>query len=264
MRQKATRPTRALAAALAIPAAWLALAGAAQERRSLEPIVKEQLSADEHAVASQGRVNDISDETRDLLLQYRQYLSEARSLEEYGRRLAVQVESQAAEIEFVQSQLLEIETTGREVLPLIDKMLDALDRFVELDLPFQIAERRRRIASLKAAMDRADVTISEKYRRIIEAYQIETEYGRTLEAYQAELGEGAESRTVRFLRLGRVALMYQTLDGEETGYWDAHQKAWVMDNSYRAAVKHGFAVADKVLAPDLLTVPIPAPREGRS
>jgi hypothetical protein len=265
MRQKAIGSARALAAALAILVAWtVAMAAAAQERRSLEPLMEEQLAADESAVASQGRVNQLSDETRELLLQYRQYLSETRSLEEYGKQLAAQVESQASEIEFVQKQLVEVETTGREVLPLMQKMLDALDRFVQLDLPFQLDERRRRVASLKEAMDRADVTISEKYRRIIEAYQIETDYGRTLEAYQGELGEGAAGRTVRFLRLGRVALMYQTLDGEETGYWDAHQKKWVVDDSYRTAVKHGFGVADKALAPDLLTVPIPAPGESRS
>jgi hypothetical protein len=113
-------------------------------------------------------------------------------------------------------------------------------------------------------MKSADVTISEKYRRIVEAYQIEIEYGRTLEAYQGELGQGAEARTVRFLRIGRVALLYQTPDARETGYWDAGQKQWVTDDSYRAAVKRGFAVADKVGAPDLLIAPVPAPVGGPS
>jgi hypothetical protein len=108
-------------------------------------------------------------------------------------------------------------------------------------------------------MGRADVSISEKYRRILEAYQIETEYGRTLEAYQGELGSGEGARTVRFLRLGRIALLYQTMDGKETGYWNASTKAWVVDDSYRGAVRHGFAVADKAGAPDLLIAPVPAP-----
>jgi hypothetical protein len=129
---------------------------------------------------------------------------------------------------------------------------------VELDLPFLQGERRKRVASLKETLGRADVSISEKYRRIFEAYQIENDYGRTLEAYQGEIA-GADARTVRFLRVGRVTLLYQTLDGEETGYWDAHQKAWVRDDSYRRAVVKGFEVADKVGAPDLITAPIPAP-----
>jgi hypothetical protein len=249
----------ALAAACAV-----APGAAAQEQKPLEPVMREQVATDDAAAASQERINELSDETRDLLLQYRQYLNETRNLEEYSKQLAVQVQSQVGEIEFVKQQLVEVENTARDVLPLMQKMLDTLDRFVEIDLPFQLDERRKRVAALRDAMNRADVTVSEKYRRILEAYQIEVDYGRTLEAYQGELGEGEQTRTVRFLRLGRVALMYQTLDGEETGYWDAQQKKWVQDDSYRSAVKHGFAVADKAIAPDLLTVPIPAPVEGRS
>ena len=84
-------------------------------------------------------------------------------------------------------------------------------------------------------MDRADVTISEKYRRIVEAYQVEMDYGRTIEAYEGELAsEGGDPRTVQFLRVGRVTLLYQTLDGRETGYWDADRKAWVVDDRLRA------------------------------
>jgi hypothetical protein len=263
MRHTAIGTFRTLAALSA--AAFVALvAGAQGEPPSLEPVVKEQVGADDAAVASQERVTALSEETRDMLLQYRQYLRETQSLHEYGEQLAAQVRSQQDEIEFVKQQLVEVETTAREVLPLMQKMLDTLDRFVKLDLPFQLEERRRRVASLRESMDRADVTISEKYRRIVEAYQIEAEYGRTLEAYQGELGEGPEARTVRYLRLGRVALMYQTLDGEETGYWDSQQKRWVEDNSYRSAVRLGFAVADKASAPDLLVAPVPSPMESRS
>jgi hypothetical protein len=265
MSHHASRSVRALAAALLVAAASHAtLVAAAEDKKTLEPLIKEQLAADEAAIGSQERINQLSDETRDMLLQYRQYLTETRNLNEYGRQLSTQVESQESEVALVKQQLVEIENTARNVLPLMEKMLDTLDRFVSLDVPFQLAERRKRVASLKDAMGRADVTISEKYRRIIEAYQIEADYGRTLEAYQGELGEGTEARTVRFLRIGRVALLYQTLDGEETGYWNAHQKNWVADDSYRIAVRDGFAIADKSRAPDLLTAPIPAPEEGRS
>jgi hypothetical protein len=253
------RARRALATAIAA-ACCAALAAAAEEPKpALEPVVQEQLATDEAAIRHQERVNQLGDETRELLLQYRQYLSETKSLREYSDQLAAQVASQGEEIAFVQKQLVEIEDTARDVLPLMQKMLDTLERFVQLDLPFQLEERRKRVDSLVQMMGRADVSISEKYRRILEAYQIETEYGRTLEAYQGELGENGGARTVRFLRIGRVVLLYQTLDGKETGYWDATRKQWVADESYRSAVKHGFEVADKVGAPDLLTAPVPAP-----
>jgi len=264
MAHTARSTSRALAAALAL--AWLVAptAGSEEEKKSIDSAVKEQVAADAAAIASQEEIDALSDETRDMLLQYRQYLKETESLRKYREQLTAQVQSQDGEIEFLKQQLVEIDTTAREVLPLMQRMLDTLDRFVKIDVPFQLEERRKRIASLQEAMGRADVTISEKYRRIVEAYQIEADYGRTLEAYQGEIGEGADARTVHFLRLGRVALLYQTLDGEETGYWDASQKKWVVDNSYRNAVRRGFAVADKASAPDLLTAPVPAPTGGRS
>jgi hypothetical protein len=113
-------------------------------------------------------------------------------------------------------------------------------------------------------MDRADVTISEKFRRIVEAYQVEMDYGRTIEAYEAKLGDGADARTVQFLRVGRAALLYQTLDGRETGYWDASAKSWVVDDSYGHSFKEGLAVARKTRAPEMLILPVPAPKEAKS
>jgi hypothetical protein len=255
---------RASSLAWLLASAPLAAVGEDSAKKPLEPVMKEQLATDAAAIASQERVDQLSDETREMLLQYRNYLNETRNLEDYGRQLAMQVESQDREIEVVKQQLDEIEKTAQSVLPLMEKMLDTLDRFVHLDLPFLLEERRKRVASLREAMGRADVTVSEKFRRILEAYQIEADYGRTLEAYQGEIGEGAQARTVRFLRVGRVSLLYQTLDGEETGYWSADQRSWVVDDSYRSAVRAGFEIADKSRAPDLFEVPIPAPKEARS
>jgi hypothetical protein len=113
-------------------------------------------------------------------------------------------------------------------------------------------------------MSRADVTISEKYRRIVEAYQVELEYGRTIEAYEGELAGGGESRTVQFLRVGRVSLLYQTLDGRETGYWDAQARRWVVSDDYARDFEEGVAVARKSRAPEMLLVPVPPPKESRS
>jgi hypothetical protein len=58
--------------------------------------------------------------------------------------------------------------------------------------------------------------------------------------------------------VGRVALLYQTPDGKDTGYWDRGKKDWVADNSYTDGVKEGLKVARKQTAPDLLIVPVQA------
>jgi hypothetical protein len=229
---------------------------------SLDRAIEAQVGVDREARASQRRVVGFDDETQKMLAEYRRALSDAQSYENYADQLETQVRSQREELAEMDRQLEEIETTSREVLPLMQSMLATLDQFVTLDVPFLLEERTNRIALLEQMMGRADVALSEKYRRIVEAYQVEMDYGRTIEAYEGELpGEGGEARTVQFLRVGRVTLLYQTLDGAETGYWNTDQKRWVIDETYAHAFKEGIAVAKKIRAPEMLIVPVPAPEE---
>jgi hypothetical protein len=113
------------------------------------------------------------------------------------------------------------------------------------------------MADLHEVMIRADVTDAERYRRIVEAYQIENEFGRTIEAYQGELTLDGATRQVDFLRIGRVAFLYQTLDGSETGVWDQKNRAWLDAANSASAVRLGLRMARKQTAPDLLKLPLP-------
>jgi len=258
-----SRIVKTIAVTLVVAAAPIVLAVPANAQ-SVEPALNKQVAVDKAAAASQDRINKMRDQTQDAASKYAQAVAEAESMEKYNKQLNKQVEEQGVELASIGKQLTEIETTNREVQPLMQKMVDTLQNFVALDVPFLLEERTNRVKSLQALMLRADVAISEKYRRIIEAYQIELEYGRTLEAYKGVIGDPGNQRTVAFVRLGRVALMYQTLDGAETGYWDAKEKKWVVDNSYAHAVSEARRVAEKNGAPDLLIVPVPAPEEVQS
>jgi len=215
-------------------------------------VINEQAQVEQAAAASQARIAQLDDETTQMLSDYRSALAEAESLKVYNESLAKQVESQKEEMTSITQQLAEIESTAREVLPMMTKMVSTLQQFVKLDMPFLPEERAKRMADLDAMMAAADVTVSEKYRRIVEAYQIEMEYGRTIESYPGKI----EDRNVTFLRAGRVALMYQTPDGAETGYWDMDQNAWVVDNGYHDAVENGLKIANKQTAPDLMVAPV--------
>ncbi len=241
------------------PVALAAPAGA-----QLQEALTAQVQVDQEAAAAQNELNQVRERTQDAAGRYAQALADAESLERFNRQLEEQVRSQETEIASIESQLVDIETTQREVQPLMQQMVDTLAQFIELDVPFLIEDRTARVKNLQDLMPRADVAISEKYRLILEAYQIELDYGGSLEAYEGRLGTGADARTVEFARLGRVSLMYRTLDGSETGYWDANQKTWVVDPSYAEAVEEAIRVARGDGAPDLLTVPVPAPQEVRS
>jgi seryl-tRNA synthetase len=228
----------------------------------IDEIIDEQAEAEAIARGSQVRVAQLDEEATQLLADYRQAVAEADNLETYNEQVAAQVESQDEEIAAVLRQLDQIETTASEVMPMMQRMLETLDQFVELDVPFLLDERRTRVQILKDLMRRADVSVSEKYRRIVEAYGVEMEYGRTIESYRGDIEIGDEPRTVDFLRVGRVALMFQTLDGRETGYWDVDQGAWVPDDSYRSSVRDGLRIAKQQAAPDLMVLPVRSPKES--
>ena len=250
------------------PAAQAPTPSAAQSTAAAQQQVTQALQAqvqnDKEQAAQQKEIGGIREKTQDAAGRYAQAMADADSLERYNKQLDSQVKSQEAEMASIERQLTDIETTNREVQPLMSQMVDTLDQFVKLDVPFLLDERTARVQNLKDMMARADVTISEKYRRILEAYQIELEYGRTLDSYEGRLGTGADARTVEFVRLGRVSLMYRTLDGSEVGYWDADQKKWVQDASYRDDIQQALRVARGQGAKELLTVPVPAPNEVRS
>lgn len=224
---------------------------------ALDEAIDTQVNTDAAAQQSQEKIDNLADETTDMLAEYRDVLRQTQSLKAYNDQLEQLVNSQQEELESIKLQLKNIETTQRDIVPLMNKMIEVLEQFVALDIPFLQEERHNRLVSLKTMMGRADVSLSEKYRRIMEAYQVETEYGRTIEAYQAELPKDGDSRTVDFLRIGRVSLYYLTLDGMEAGVWDNDKQQWVtLSDDYLQPIADGLKVARKQLPPDLMVLPV--------
>jgi len=228
--------------------------------KELGDVIDKQVSVDKKAIQSQNTIDKLSDQTQRMLEDYKQTLRETDSLQRYNSHLENLIKSQQEEITSINNQLKTIDTTSREIVPLMMDMVDTLQQFIELDTPFLLNERSERVNHLKAMMNQADVTVSEKYRRIMEAYQIENEYGRTIEAYRGTLKSDGATRAVDFLRFGRVALIYQTLDGKEQGVWNSDTHTWdSLPNEYRASVTKGLRIARKQIAPDLLKLPVRAP-----
>ncbi len=227
---------------------------------NLDQAITTETTINQTASKSQQKINQISAQTRKALNDFRQVNRDTETLKTYNGHLRKMLQSQHEEKESIQRQLLAIENTEREIVPLILRMLESVETFVKLDFPFLPKERFKRIKHLKAMMLRADVTDAEKYRRILETYQIENDYGRTIEAYRADLNDREIPRTVDFLRLGRVALYYQTLDGNEIGTWNRVTKRWeLLPSKYKKSIRLGLRIARKEAAPDLLVLPVSAP-----
>lgn len=210
------------------------------------------------AQRSQQRVDELDDSTREALNRYRHALQQKERLAEYNKQLAEMVESQRGELEDLQAQLATIEETQAEVMPMLQRMLTSLEQFIALDVPFLQEERADRLAQLKALMVRPEVSVAEKYRRVLEAYQIESDYGRTLEAWRGSLEIDGSERVVEFLRLGRLMLFYQTLDGHVQGYWDNANRQWQsLPASYNRTLQQGLDMARQQQTPALLRLPLP-------
>ena len=230
----------------------------------LEAVIGVRTEGNDDAKAVQERIDTISDQTDDLLSQYRTVLKQIDSIHLYNRQMRDLLAAQEAEIASLLDQVDRVQSVGRSVTPLMLRMLDAIEKFVELDVPFLIDERSERMASLHEMMGRADVTTAEKFRQIMEAYQIENEYGRTIEAYRATLDIDGRETTVDFLRFGRIALVYQSLDESLSGRWDQESRSWVpLDSSHRSSIRQGLRIARKQTAPDLIRLPLPAPTDAR-
>ena len=223
-----------------------------------------QKSSDLGSKDSQTVVSDLSDETQDLLGQYRLVLQQIDRLIAYNDYVERLIVDQEAQIKDIREQLDQFALIERGIVPLMLDSIDTLDKFIDLDVPFLLEERKARVARLRTIMNLSDVTVSEKYRQIMDAYQIETTYGRDIEAYTGLLEIGGVSRQVDFLRIGRTSLTYQTPDQEETGFWNKQDKQWEkLPNKYQNYVTQGLRVARKQVTPNLLELPIEAPGEGR-
>ena len=71
--------------------------------------------------------------------------------------------------------------------------------------------------------------------------------------------------TVNFLRVGRIALVYQALDESEAGVWNQRSRRWEpLDGSFGSAIRDGLRIARKQVAPDLIRLALPAPERGES
>jgi len=224
----------------------------------LDANIKVQKNIQHERAKSQSKIDDISQKSASLLQEYRQVLDELHTLKVYNGQLEKLVLSQDTQKTTRRLQLEGIEHTEQAIVPLMLNMISTLQRFIGLDMPFLQDERVQRLQTLTEVMDLADVNTAEKYRQILEAYLQEMDYGKNIETYQAKHPE-KPSAVVDFLRIGRVALFYQTLDGQDSFVWSRKKQHFErLPERFRHSLARGFRIARKQAAPEFLTLPIAA------
>lgn len=246
--------------AMALLVAGGCLSGNAHAQ-TLDKVIQEGQQKLESGRESQERINSIVDEQQAKLVKYRALLKQMEALEQYNEQLGQQIQGQEALIARFDGSISQVAQIERQMLPLIKRMADSLATFVSLDLPFHETERRERLAFINDSINRADLDVAEKFRQIIEAYQVESEYGRKIDTYKDIIDIDGQRVEVDVLRFGRIALVAQSKDTAITAAWDRDEKRWVKLNTgtYRNDIKKGILMAKKQASIDLVTLPIAAP-----
>lgn len=210
--------------------------------------------------SSQNKIDRLSEQTRKMLEDYRQAIRKTQQLQVYNRELEQIVAEQQGRRDALAARIESVGGLREEIEPLMLQMIDSLQRFVDADVPFNADERKQAVLALRQSMADPDVGISEKFRKVLAAYQSEAEYGRTIGTYRGEIPFSGQDRLVEFLRIGRVNLFYITPDEAAVGYWDQAAGKWqALPGSYRTAIRNGIKVAKDLAAPQLLEVAVPAP-----
>jgi hypothetical protein len=237
------------------------LAGAAQANQSINSLVAVGDAKVSAARESQVRINKMQDETTDLVTQFSTVSKQIDSLKMYNSQMETKLSGQRSELAALDEAIAGVSVIQREIPPLIVRMLDAIEQFVQLDAPYKREVRLDRIAKQRVNLQKANISEAEKFRQVVELYNIEAEYARKIDTYTDTIDFNGAPIEVNVLAVGRVALMFQTADRSVTGAWNRTTKQWeaLPDSPYKDSVFNGIRMAQKKASNDILALPVHAP-----
>ena len=209
---------------------------------------------------SQTKIDSMDDDTSLIINEFKTVSKQIEGLRVYNAQMRKQIERQEERLKEIDKTMKEAQVMQRQIPPFTRRMLAGIEKSIELDMPFHLAERKERIAFAKAAIDNPTVSPAEGLRQVLETFNVEMEYGRKLDSYKDTIEIEGQQREVNVLRVGRLALVYQSSDRSLTGAWDNKKQEWVpLDNSYRNPTRKGLRIANRLATVDMLELPIQNP-----
>ena len=209
---------------------------------------------------SQTKIDLMDDDTSLIVNEYKTVSKQIEGLRVYNAQMRKQIERQEERLKEIDKTMKEAQVMQRQIPPFTRRMLAGIEKSIELDMPFHLAERKERIAFANAAIDNPTVSPAEGLRQVLETFNVEMEYGRKLDNYKDTIEIEGQQREVNVLRVGRLALVYQSSDESLTGAWDNDTDEWVpLDNSYRNPTRKGLKIANRLATVDMLELPIQNP-----
>lgn len=249
-----------------VAAGSLMLGTAAIGQTTLNEVLDEGISANQLAQESQARVNEIVDDTDNVITEYKNVLKTVDGLKVYNAQMDRSIERQMQAIEELTENIKNVTDIKRQVEPLLTRMVDGLETFINNDLPFRLEERLSGLERVKDLMTDPNVDASERFRSVFELYQIESDYGNVFQTYPQTMNVDGQERIVDMLMVGRVALLYQTTDGQVSGAYNKETREFeiVSAGDFQKSINDSIKMANQQIARDTLVIlPISAPESGQ-
>ena len=249
-------------ATVATAAAVVVAGSVFAQSASVDQVLQADMQRLQLAQESQERINQVVEGTRSLADDYRAINKEIDGLKVYNRLMTAQTNGQQATLDDIALSMEQVDVINRQIFPLMERMIDGIEQSISLDIPFLMQERTDRVAELKNIMERSDVSVAEKFRKVMEAYQIEMDYGTSSEWYREELNVDGAVREYNMFRVGRIGLYFQSDDTAVTGWYNPESKAFeLLDSDHRNEVRKGIRIARQLIAPELILLPFPGPED---
>lgn len=161
-----------------------------------------------------------SAEKADLVARLRAARASVDWLQERKSAETARVESLDGRISELARRLEEADRLESSMQDTLLVILGRVEDVRDHGLPFLPEERDARLVQVRSELARPDFTAAEKLRRVLEVLQVEADYGSNVEVYQGPIDVGGQEIYADILRLGRLALFWQTPDKERVGWFD--------------------------------------------
>ena len=237
-------------------AAVLIAAGAAQAQ--LDTALQVARQSTQAGAQAQAQIDSLADQADNAEREYLALQEQIESQRVFLEQQRVFLRSQENELAALQSQLERVGSIERDLTPMLLEMYVALEDFIAQDLPFRVEERMDRLARIEDALGDAGISPAERYRLLLNAYEIEASYGRSLEAYSEEVDIDGTPQQAQILQIGRVALIRQVAGNLQILTKD--EPNWrPVPGSMAGDFQRAVRIADEVTTPEVFPAPLPGP-----
>jgi hypothetical protein len=186
-------------------------AGANEELQSIENIAQELVEVRQEIEVLHNKIGFEKEAYRD---QMRSYSNQKSDLEVRVSRAELNNKELQKELERLTAVNEEKAQTGDELKPVLLRSISKIRESLDDSIPFKLEARKAALNEIEHKLETNIITPGKATNQLWAFVEDELMLGRSSGIYRDALKIDGESKLVRMLRLGKVAMFYKTQDGQ--------------------------------------------------